>query len=387
MSAGRVLIYVQHLLGIGHLRRAAALAGACVAADLEVTLVSGGRAVPALVPAGVHLIQLPPAVAADFSFRALLDEHGTPIDERWKRFRLDALLAAWRATRPHALVLELFPFGRRQMRFELLPLLEAAAAATPRPLIVSSVRDLLVAGKHKPERDAETLALLERYFDRVLVHGDPAVAEFARSFPHAARVGAKLHYTGYVVESAVERTTEGVGDVLVSAGGGAVGGRLLETAIRARPLSRLAGCRWRVLGGVNAAADELAALAALAAGTGDGQVVVERARGDFTALLANCAVSVSQGGYNTVMEGLRAGARCVVVPFAGGEENEQAARARLLAERGLLDVLDESALAPRSLAAAIDRAARRPRPATGAIDLNGAERSAALLRRWIGEPS
>jgi predicted glycosyltransferase len=40
-------------------------------------------------------------------------------------------------------VIELFPFGRRQMRFELLPLLEAARARSPRPWIISSVRDVL----------------------------------------------------------------------------------------------------------------------------------------------------------------------------------------------------------------------------------------------------
>ena len=38
----RVLFYVQHLLGIGHLKRAATRARACAAAGLEVTVVSGG---------------------------------------------------------------------------------------------------------------------------------------------------------------------------------------------------------------------------------------------------------------------------------------------------------------------------------------------------------
>src|SRR5258708_8891091 len=38
----RVLIHVQHLLGIGHLKRAATLARGLAAAGLEVTLASGG---------------------------------------------------------------------------------------------------------------------------------------------------------------------------------------------------------------------------------------------------------------------------------------------------------------------------------------------------------
>ena len=40
-------------------------------------------------------------------------------------------------------MIEAFPFGRRQMRFELLPLLDAIAAMTPKPLLVTSVRDIL----------------------------------------------------------------------------------------------------------------------------------------------------------------------------------------------------------------------------------------------------
>ncbi len=385
MSRARIFLYVQHLLGIGHLQRAATLARACAAAGLDVTLESGGRGVAGAIPAGVEYVQLPPVSAADASFKRLVDEFGAPIDEGWKERRREALLAAWRAARFQALVLELFPFGRRQMRFELLPLLEAAAGAMPRPLIVSSVRDLLSGAARKPGRDAETLALLERYFDRVLVHGDPALIDFGRGFEPVARIASKLCYTGYVVEPILARAPReaaGAGEVLISAGGGAVGRRLLETAIRARPLSMLAAHRWRVLAGIHAEPADLAALEALAAGIGGGRIVIERARADFPQLLAECAVSVSQAGYNTVAETLQARARAIVVPFAGGSETEQGLRARLLGERGLLEVVEESALTPFALAAAIDRAARRARPESGSIDLDGAAHSAALLARW-----
>ena len=42
----RVFFYVQHLLGIGHLRRAAVLARALAAGGFDVLLVSGGAPVP-----------------------------------------------------------------------------------------------------------------------------------------------------------------------------------------------------------------------------------------------------------------------------------------------------------------------------------------------------
>lgn len=391
MSAGRVLVYVQHLLGIGHLKRAATLACALAHDGLEVTLASGGPPVPEIASdtemRGVRLVQLPPASAADLDFKTLLDGNGRKIDEPWKRRRCEALLAAWRAADPHVLVLELFPFGRRQMRFELLPLLDAAARAPRRPAIVCSVRDVL-GGRKNPQRQQETLSLIEHYFDHVLVHGDPAVIGFERTFPLAARLTRKIQYTGYVVDVSGRAGMEspaGKGEVIVSAGGGAVGADLLESAIRARPLTTLRSRTWRVLAGSNLQEASFSALERLAAGIGEGRVVVERARSDFTTLLANCELSVSQAGYNTLMEIVQARARAVAVPFAGGHETEQTLRARCFAERGLLELVEEGALAPERLAAAIDRAARKPRPAPGAIDLEGAQCSATLIARWAAE--
>jgi predicted glycosyltransferase len=365
----RVFFYVQHLLGIGHLKRAATLAQALRAAGFEVTLASGGEPVE-----GIAVLQLPPA-RSDSSLKSLLDQNGEPVDEAWKARRRDALLAAFRDSAADVVLVELFPFGRRQMRFELLPLLEAVHEENPRPLVVCSVRDLL---QPHAAREEETLERFERYFDRLLVHGDPRVVPFERSFGRAERLADKLSYTGYVVEPQVEGDSRiGANEVLVSAGGGAVGGKLLETALEARPLTTLRAHAWRILAGQN-----FKRLEGLSARAGDG-VIVERTRNDFTLRLRNCVLSVSQAGYNTVIETLQARARAVLVPFAAGAESEQTERARLLAERGLAHVVGEDSLTAATLAAAIDRAAGAPRPAPGTIDLGGAQRSAQLLRQWV----
>ena len=377
LNARRAFVYVQHLLGIGHLKRAATLARALVAEGLEVTLASGGPPVPGVATDGVRLVQLPPARAADLGFKTLIDESGREIDAEWKRKRSEALFAAWGAADPHVLVLELFPFGRRQMRFELLPLLEAAAGAAHRPAIACSVRDIL-GGQKSPQRQEETLDLVERYFDRVLVHGDPSVIPFERTFPGADRIAGRIEYTGYVVDAAQSAAgNAGKGEVIVSAGGGIVGAGLLEAAIGAKPLTALREHKWRLLAGNNLPDGDFRSLARLA--SGDAGIEVERSRPDFTTLLANCELSVSQAGYNTLMEVVQARARCVAVPFAGGHETEQTLRARCFAERGLLELVEEGDLNPRALAAAIDRAARKPRPAPGALNLDGARRGAALI--------
>jgi predicted glycosyltransferase len=367
----KVFFYVQHLLGIGHLKRAATLVGAMRAAGCEVTLASGGHSV-----AGIAVdVQLPPASAADASFTSLVDEAGQPVDEGWKRRRAALLIDAWRASRADVLVIELYPFGRRQMRFELLPLLEDAKRLPRRPLVVCSVRDIIQA---RPEREDEAVRLVEKYFDRVLVHGDPRVAPFEKSFGSAARLGVRLQYTGYVVDQQPPALASGRAEVLVSAGGGAVGRKLLQTAMRAREATLLRGATWRVLAGIHCSEANFRELARAAT---DG-IVLERSREDFPALLTNCALSISQAGYNTVAETLMARARAVLVPFAGTAESEQTLRATLLAERGAATMLAEKALTPENLAAAVNRAARAPQPPADLVDLDGARRTAELLEQW-----
>jgi predicted glycosyltransferase len=372
-----VLFHVQHLLGIGHLRRAAILGRAILAAGFDLCFVSGGAPAPAIALSGAKLIQLPPAVAADVRFSHLLDEVGRPIDDAWRDQRRRQLLAAFESARPQLILIEMFPFGRRQFAFELLPLLDAARArALP---VAVSLRDILVA-KNNPGRIAETIAIVNSRVDRVLVHSDPALVRLEASFPGAGEIADRLAYTGYVAESRRTAATPANDEILVSTGGGAVGGPLLRAALAARPLTRAAGMAWRLIVGPNMSAAEFAALAA-SAPTG---VTIERFRTDFPELLAGCRLSLSQAGYNTVMDILAARARALVVPFAEAAENEQSLRARLLADRGLIGCLEaEAAADPRRLAAAIDAALERPRPPAWAVDLNGAAETARQLKAML----
>ena len=117
----RVFLYVQHLLGIGHLRRTSVIARALAEAGFSVAFVSGGEPVADLALGGARLIQLPPALAADSGFSGILDAARRPIDDVWRRQRRAALLAAFAAEQPDILLIELFPFGRWPFRFELLP--------------------------------------------------------------------------------------------------------------------------------------------------------------------------------------------------------------------------------------------------------------------------
>ena len=381
----KVLFHVQHLLGIGHLTRTATLARALAAEGFEVTVASGGAQVPGVDFGCARLVQLPIARVADRRFKQLVDEGGHPVDDAWKARRRDRLLDLYEERAPDVVLTELFPFGRRQLRFELLPLLGRCAedrARSGRPRVGCSVRDILVESP-RPARNREMLDLVTRYYDRVLVHGDPRFVSLDATFPHAGEIADRISYTGYVVARSgndpAEKgrgAEEGEGEVIVSAGGGAVGGRLLEAALLARPRTRLAEAPWRLLGGENLPEPAFGSLAARA----PAGVVVERFRPDFAALLRRARLSISQGGYNTLMEVLDAELRAVVVPYAGGLETEQTLRANLLAARGLVEVVSEDELGAETLAAAVERALEKPPPAGPAgIDTSGAATTVRLL--------
>jgi len=369
----RIFFHVQHLLGIGHDRRAALIARALADAGNHVTLARGGHPVPGIDHGGAEVVQLPTARAADATFKVLLDDSGRPIDDAWRAARAAATLGAFARAAPDVLLVESFPFGRRAFRFEMLPLFEAARARGI-PIAVS-VRDILV-GKAEPKRLDEVVATVERFVDAVLVHGDPALIPFAATFPAADRIAGRIRYTGYVAAPTLAAdSADGTDEVIVSVGGGAVGLPLLRAALLARPLTPARDARWRLLAGPDVPEDARLALAADA----PPGVTVERARPDFPALLRRCRLSVSQAGYNTVLDLLQAGCRAVVVPFAAAGQTEQALRARLLEERGRLTVVEEAGLTPGSLAAGIARALAAPPPAALPLRLDGAAGSARLL--------
>lgn len=391
MAAGRILIFVQHLRGIGHLQRAAILARAMSAEGLSVEMISGGMPVPGIDLAGVALHQLPPVRSPDDTYTRLVDAEGKEADENLHRRRIRHLLEILQAARPDAVMVEMFPFGRSQIAGEIIALIEAARAAAPRPLIVSSVRDI-IATKQSAARYEEMADQVARWFDAVLVHGDQNLLPLEESFPPAGRIAEFLHYTGYVLAPApgTGAAAPGMadGEVLVSAGGGAFGAALMWAALDARKdpglAPALADAPWRLLTGPNIPDAEAARLEKHA-GRG---LIIERMRPDFRALLARSRASISQCGYNTAMEVMDAKIPAVLVPFGQGRQTEQHRRAAALARLGRAEMVAEADLSGRSLAAALSRAAARNPGAdrTGpAIDTNGAATAARLMGRWLAE--
>ncbi len=377
-NPSRVLIYVQHLLGVGHLQRAIHLSTALLQQGFRVDLVSGGMPghFPAAQPLRVH--QLTPLYSPDGSFSRLLDANGDDIDDHWRDQRKQQLLQIFDACAPQVLITETFPFGRRMLQFELLPLLRASRESGDCKLVIASIRDILQP-RSKPGRNRETCDLIDAWYDRVLVHGDENIARLEDSFALSDRIEDKLFYSGYICaqEARSAPAGEGVNEVLVSAGGSATGLQILQTALRAKPLSALNHLHWRLLVSQAIPADDFNQLQAMA---GDG-VTVERNRPDFSELIKRAQLSISQAGYNTMTDLLNSDTAAVVIPYAEADEKEQSLRAQALQARGRVIALDQSGLAAASLAEAINAAlAQRPELA---VNLDGAANSATMISQWL----
>lgn len=368
----RILFYVQHLLGIGHLARASRISRALVEAGLDVTMVTGGMPLDGFPGPGIRHVALPPVASGDAGFSGLVDAEGKPVDAVFEARRRDMLLGVLRDTQPDAVIIEAYPFGRRQVRFELVPLLDEIAAMPARPLVACSLRDILQA-RAKPGRDRESVDMVKRHFDRVLVHGDPDFVRLEDTFPLAGEIADRIVYTGLVSPPPPEPPSERF-DIVVSAGGGAVGSGLLRAAAGAA--TRLpADLNWCIIAGPNLLqADYDAVEAELPA-----NARLVRFRRDFASLLTSAKVSASQAGYNTVCDILTAGCGSVLIPFTAGGETEQRVRAERLERLGLATIVEEETLTIEGMTSAIGAALTRDRQTGHGLDLAGARHTAEIL--------
>jgi predicted glycosyltransferase len=348
----RLLFHCHHELGLGHLVRSLALARA-LTRHFDVVLLAGGELPADLeLPREVEVVPLP------------------------EGRRAETVLDAFRRVRPDVIIVELFPFGRKKLAPELLPMLTEARG----PLVVCSLRDILVRGRSDQlahdERAATTANAL---FDLVLVHADPALVRLEETFRPRTPLHVPVRYTGFVVPDRPLPDGPRTGPLVVSAGGGRFGGPLLRAARLAAPsIHERTGLRTRLVAGPFLPEDEWRALER----DSDGDVDLVQSVPDLAAELAVARASLSQCGYNTALDVLRARVPALVAPFAAPGEDEQTRRASLLANAGTVRVVDD--LAPHALAAAVDSILDTTPPEMR-LDLDGARHTADLLGALVAE--
>jgi len=379
----RVLFYCQSLLGIGHFIRSRELLFAL--RDFEVCFLYGGEFVPGFeLPAWVEVVYLP-ALKSDARFQQLYVVDSSDSLPEIQARRKELLRGAFDRFAPDVLLIELFPFGRKKFNFELLPLLAHARATRPGAKIVCSLRDILVRRPDQARYETEVCALMNQYFDLLLIHADPRLQRLEETFGSVAGLDCAIRYTGYVAQPLRDKPardgpkarTGSDPVLLVSIGGGRVGHELIACALDAE--TRLTGrLLLHILTGPHIPVEQFQNLQRRAAGRS--HITLQRHTTQFLTWLRYADLSISMAGYNTCMDILSAGARALVWPFNEHENDEQTRRARKLEQAGYVSVLDPARLEPDYLAAEIVRCLNLAAPAPSVeLDLQGAPRTAELL--------
>lgn len=361
----RVAFLVTHLLGTGHLARTAQIADAFAAAGHDALVLSGGMPAPLAAPKRARLQQLP-AIRSDASFMTITDAQGDEATAATFTARIEAIRKTIADFAPDVLVTELFPFGRRKLADEF----EAGIGAAPGAMILCSIRDILQMPR-KSGRKEEAEARLAQRYDGILFHGDPALAGLDASWPLPEDLRPLVHETGYIGDREIGAGSgeEGRDEIVVAAGGGAVGEALFAAAMEAAMQSDL---RWRLLVGRDSTPPSSL----------PPHIIVEPVRPDFRSLLSRCRVAVLQCGYNTAMDVIATGTRAVFCPFEGDGETEQLQRARAMAERYGTGIVREGDLTGEAMAQAVRRASASE-PDYSGLSLDGAARSIGIVETML----
>jgi predicted glycosyltransferase len=361
----RFLLYSHDALGLGHVRRNLVIAAALVerSPGASVLLATSAEHADSLgVPERVDLMRLP-AIRKVGNGRYAprrLPISGSDLTA----LREVILAAAVESYRPSVLLVDRHPLGvGGELRMALNRLRELGGRA------VLGLRDVLddpaaVGAEWTPARTGVVL----RHYGRVLVYGCASVFDTLRRSALPAELAALSRYCGYVTMPAsgdadAARTIRGFSAglrsrrlVLGTAGGGEDGRRVLEAFVDASD-----GAPWEAIAvtGPQLRGPEARALRRRAAAAGVAvRTFVPELAGWFGAVDA----LVCMGGYNTLVEALVRGTPTVCVPRTV-PRSEQLIRARALAGRGLIDVIEPERLNGQTLRNEVTSALTRSRPA------------------------
>ncbi|CCO24701.1 glycosyltransferase family protein [Maridesulfovibrio hydrothermalis] len=382
----KVIHYCQHVLGMGHFFRSLEIAKAL---DKEqVIFVAGGTKPNQELPANVKYYQLS-GLCMDENFGGLMPTTADRKLEDVKKERADSIFRLFEKEKPDVFLIELFPFGRKAFRFELIPVLDAIKEGRFGDVkVICSLRDILVERDDGGKHEARCVKYLNKYFDLLLIHSDPKIASLDETFKALNQITIPYTYTGFAARQPKSdirdklRKKYGIADneklLIASAGGGKVGGELMNSVFDAFSAMQLEKTRMFMFTGpffdqnkfdkiYNSAADYE-------------NIIVEKFATDFTDLLTAADAMISMAGYNTCMDILTSGTPSAVLPF--NQNHEQRMRAEKIAKHIPLKILESKDLIASGMEDVINTLLIRNRSTQNhGIDLDGASKSAQAIRK------
>jgi len=381
----RYLFYSHDSYGLGHIRRTIHVAS---------RLVEGSHDASALVLTGSprsHYFDYPPrcdylklpSVTKEPDGSYVARELEMSIDETVE-MRARLIRSAARSFRPDAFLADHTPRG---LGGEILPTLaDLKAEGCTRILGMRDVIDEPERVRAAWEADG-TLEVLGSSYDLILVYGQRDIFDPVAEYDLPPEIAHKVRFIGYVCgngsrndpDDLRRRYAPSTGRlVAVTAGGGGDGNLLIHAFLRGySALGRRPPFEAVLVTGPLMSPRKRRRVLARAERT-VGVTAVEYLP-DLPALYRAADLVVGMAGYNSICEMSHAGARAIVVPRTH-PRREQLLRARLLARRGVVQVLLPEEATPDTLMRNVRSALERERPPRRwGLDLDGLDRLRTVL--------
>lgn len=387
----RVVMYSHDTFGLGHLTRTSRLAHrlcerfpAC-----EVVVLTGSPVLDKFtLPVGVRPVRLPPVRKAGH------DDYRSPCGsasgfQRLLRDRADMITQTNRTLMPDVFVVDNVPTGMKQ---ELLPALSALRQEQPDCHVVLNLRDILDAPQviRQDWLAKGTYAVIDRYYDRIHVFGDPRIYDSVKAYDLPAEKTAYLGYVGPVAAAMDQHVSWPAGPdakrVLVTVGGGGDGLPVLRciASILSQGLLQQTGVQFKIVCGPLLDQGETSALKqSIEASRAPAELVSYCPH--MSAAIASSDLVVCMGGYNTTAELLATAQKALVIPRVKPRQ-EQLIRAQRLKSLGVLDYIRPDELEPAFVANRIASMLQSPAglPARHSIPIDGARGFVDQLERRFG---
>lgn len=392
MTAPRIVFYCHDTFGLGHFRRTLNIANQLRRRipDCSVLIMTGLDSAAAFEAApGVDFVKLPAVkkVGPDeyrsrhlkLSFRSV------------QRLRENLIRTITRSFKPDLFIVDNVPRG---VGGELLSTLDWLRRKRPDTRIVLTLRDIL----DDPEtivpqwREQGVYDLLADTYDELWVAAWRDLIDPTALYAFPPAVKRKTRLCGFIARRSSSDAAALIGEelgfngyplVVVGVGGGGDGYPLLDAYANA--LDRLhTEVRSAIFLGPDLPAVERHDLKRRLLPR-SARVAVFDFRPDFVDFLPLAALTISMAGYNTTAEILAHRNRAVLVPRVF-PRREQWLRAKLLADQGLVRLVEPEGLGGAQLAAVIDDALAQPPPVPQPVDFGGLRRIAKRARRLLGLP-
>jgi predicted glycosyltransferase len=380
-TSPKFLLYSHDTFGLGNIRRSLLLGELLTAQypHAAVLLVTGSPVIHAFrLPDGMDYIKLPcvDRVQADQYVPRFL----TRCPDEVRQTRRAIIERAVLGFDPDLIIVDKRPGG---IDGELLPTLEALESAGRRARMVLGVRDILDTPEvtRRALEASGSFDLIDRYYDEVWIYGSRLVFDAVAEYRYPPSVARKTRYCGYLRRSIPSRRpSSGPARMLVTTGGGGDGEALVRAYLEGLALQPPGRFASTVVFGPHLSL-EAAARFRLQYGDRNDLRLLDF-EPDLSDRYAEADLVVSMAGYNTVCEVLASGVRAVLVPRAEPVQ-EQLIRARRLAARGCVRMVEPDALTPASLFAAIAQALAHDVNGHPAVDLEGATRIRRRVRALV----